>query len=75
MLSKAIEITKTADILLIIGTSMQVYPAAGLIQYAKDNIPIYFVNPNTDFKTKGNVTLVLEKATIGVPILVNQLLD
>ncbi|QNM86891.1 NAD-dependent deacylase [Polaribacter pectinis] len=45
MLDKAIEITQTADILVIIGTSMQVYPAASLVNYVKPNTPIYFIDP------------------------------
>jgi len=45
LLDKAIAITKTADILIVIGTSMQVYPAASLIQYVKANTPIYFIDP------------------------------
>tara|TARA_B110000091_G_scaffold207019_1_gene244663 strand:+ start:1055 stop:1741 length:687 start_codon:yes stop_codon:yes gene_type:complete len=45
MLETAIEITKKADILVIIGTSMQVYPAASLINYVKLNTPIYFIDP------------------------------
>ncbi len=45
LLEKAIEITASADILLIIGTSMQVYPAASLINYIKSETPIYFIDP------------------------------
>ncbi|WP_405604387.1 SIR2 family NAD-dependent protein deacylase [Polaribacter sp. Asnod1-A03] len=45
MLDKAIEITRKADILVIIGTSMQVYPAASLIDYIKPDTPIYFIDP------------------------------
>ena len=41
LLEKAIKITQTADILVVIGTSMQVYPAASLIDYIKPNTPIY----------------------------------
>ncbi len=46
LLEQAIDITATADILIIIGTSMQVYPAASLINYAKPGVPIYFIDPN-----------------------------
>lgn len=45
MLNKAIEITQQADILVIIGTSMQVNPAASLINYIQQNTPIYFIDP------------------------------
>lgn len=45
-LEEAINIVQKADILIIIGTSLQVYPAAGLMHYAKENIPIYYIDPN-----------------------------
>ena len=45
MLKKAIEITQEADVLVVIGTSLQVYPAASLIDFIKPNTPIYFIDP------------------------------
>ncbi|NVK51381.1 MAG: NAD-dependent deacylase [Flavobacteriaceae bacterium] len=45
LLEIAAEITLQADILVIVGTSMQVYPAASLINYTQPNIPIYFIDP------------------------------
>ncbi len=72
LLDKAIEITKKADILVIIGTSMQVYPAASLIHYIKAAIPIYFIDPNPNILTNSydNLTIFSEKASIGVEKLV-----
>lgn len=72
LLDKAIEITKKADILVIIGTSMQVYPAASLINYIKAAIPIYFIDPNPNILTNSydNLTIFSEKASIGVEKLV-----
>ena len=46
MIEKAAEIVSSADILVIIGTSLNVYPAAGLIAYAKKGTPIYLIDPN-----------------------------
>ncbi len=46
MLPKAVEMTKQADIFLIIGTSLIVYPAASLISYLPDKTPIYYIDPN-----------------------------
>lgn len=43
---EAINIVEKADYLIIIGTSLQVYPAAGLIDYAKLTIPVYYIDPN-----------------------------
>ena len=46
LLDPAAELVKQADIIIIIGTSMQVYPAAGLFEYAKSNAQIYYIDPN-----------------------------
>jgi NAD-dependent deacetylase len=45
LIEKAIEIVETADILIIIGTSLQVYPAAGLMNYVNQNVPVYYIDP------------------------------
>jgi len=66
-ISIAASIVKTADILVVIGTSLQVYPAAGLLQYAPDNIPKYLIDPNAEpDRYIMNLTIIREKATIGV---------
>ena len=72
MLDKAIQITKKADLLVIIGTSMQVYPAASLIHYIKPATPIYFIDPNPNILTSNydNLTVISEKASTGVEKLV-----
>lgn len=44
-LEKAAKIMKTADIAVVVGTSLNVYPAAGLLQYAPQGIPIYLIDP------------------------------
>ncbi|MCK5815254.1 MAG: NAD-dependent deacylase [Flavobacteriaceae bacterium] len=62
------KITQTADILIIIGTSMQVYPAANLIYSAKTGTPIYLIDPKpkvTESHFK-NLTVITETATIGM---------
>lgn len=46
-IERAIEITKSADLFLIIGTSLNVYPAANLYQYLKPATPIFIIDPNT----------------------------
>ena len=45
MISVAAEYAREADIFVIIGTSLNVYPAAGLVQYTKPNCPIYLIDP------------------------------
>ena len=44
-IEKAIDLVETADILLIVGTSLQVYPAAGLYRYARPGVPVYIIDP------------------------------
>lgn len=50
MISEAARITESADIFVIIGTSMNVYPAAGLLNYVHKNVPVYLIDPK-DVKT------------------------
>jgi NAD-dependent deacetylase len=74
MIEKAIDILKQTDILVIIGTSMQVYPAAGLIDFAPSSTPIYFIDPKPSISESTDVCIYAEKATTGVDKLVRTLL-
>ena len=76
MIEKAADITSIADILIIIGTSMQVYPAAGLVHYVGDNVPIYFIDPRPSVNEKDikNLKIVAENATTGVRKVVDELM-
>ena len=66
-ISEAAEIVSKADILVIVGTSMNVYPAAGLIDYASPNCPIYIIDPNEiNMTSYGNRTFIKEKASTGM---------
>lgn len=77
MLEKAAEITFQADILVIIGTSMQVYPAASLINYTKSNIPIYFIDPKPSVSENqfNNLTIIKDVASSGTDKLLELLLN
>ncbi|MEO9511402.1 MAG: NAD-dependent deacylase [Flavobacteriaceae bacterium] len=77
MLETAINITIKADILVVIGTSMQVYPAASLINYLPRQNPIYFIDPKPNIATAefDNLTVIAKTAAQGVPSLVAQLSD
>ncbi|MBN2174996.1 MAG: NAD-dependent deacylase [Bacteroidales bacterium] len=72
----AMQIASTADIFLVVGTSMVVYPAAGLIVYARQDIPKYYVDPNA-FKVSGisNLEIIKNTAGKGLPELVEKLLQ
>ena len=76
MISKAMEICSTADILIVIGTSMVVYPAASLIHYVKPDIPKYYIDPKT-FEVEGvtNLNVIRKNAGEGVSQLVNKLMN
>ena len=74
MIERAVEICETADILIIIGTSMQVYPAAGLMHYVPENTPTYFIDPKPSIDSKENLTVIAETATIGMKKIINLLI-
>ena len=75
MLEKAVEIVVKADILVIIGTSMQVYPAASLVNYIKPNTPIYFIDPKPTVNKNQfeNLTIIKEVASVGTDELIKLL--
>ena len=73
--SKACEIASTADIFIVIGTSLVVYPAASLLHYTKADAKIYVVDPGQpDLSGFNDVEHIKEKASVGVPMLVDRLL-
>ena len=73
-MDEAIAIVQKADILVVIGTSLNVYPAAGLINYTKSGTPIYVIDPERPEVFIRNVTYIQEKAGRGVEILKEQLI-
>jgi NAD-dependent deacetylase len=76
MIEVAAKITQTADIFIVIGTSMVVHPAAGLIHYLDSSIPKYVIDPNKPEMAKfKNIEFITEKASIGVKQLVDKLMQ
>jgi len=75
MLDYAIKITQNADIFIIIGTSLQVYPAASLLHFTKPEIPIYYIDPKPVFvKNLPNpLEIISTSATEGMVILLKKL--
>jgi NAD-dependent deacetylase len=71
-LPKAKVLTFEADVFVVIGSSLQVYPAASLLDYVRVNVPIYVIDKNIPFITK-RFTPIEEVATKGVDILVEML--
>ena len=70
-IEKAIDAVEAADILLIVGTSLQVYPAAGLYRYAKVDTPIYLIDPKDVPVRDGRVTHIKDVATKGMEVFKN----
>ena len=78
MLPEAIHQTKQADIVIIVGTSLQVYPAASLFSYAKSSAPVYYVDPKPastmDTQMRDNFETITDTAVNGVPALAKRLI-
>ena len=67
MMEPAIEIAQEADLFLVVGTSLQVYPAASLIQYTSNSCPIYLIDPKKPGGYFGrNITFIEDKASTGM---------
>lgn len=76
MFDTACKIVEQADILIVVGTSLAVYPAASLVYYVRDRqVPIYLVDPGTpDTRLiKNPLAHIKERGAVGVPQLVEQL--
>lgn len=73
---EAMRLCEDADILIITGTSLSVYPAANILDFVPEKCKKYLIDPNdisiSEFK---NLTIIKEKASIGIPILANTLLN
>ena len=74
MIGVAAQLCHIADMLIIVGTSMQVYPAAGLVHEIDADAPKYFIDPKPAAVNVPNLTVIAEKGTIGVPQLVEELM-
>jgi len=74
MMEEAVRLASKADAFVVIGTSMSVYPAAGLINYAPPRAPIYVIDPNVvDVPLTRAVQMIKEKASEGIAILSEKL--
>ncbi|MFA8449915.1 MAG: NAD-dependent deacetylase [Bacteroidales bacterium] len=72
----AADICSNADIMIVVGTSLNVYPAAGLVDYAPKHCKIYLVDPNTDLKPRyRNLEIIYKLAGEGLPDLVDRLME
>lgn len=76
-LDEAIAITQQADYFAVIGTSLQVYPAAGLLHYTNQNVPVFYIDPKPIpiYDLANPLEVIAMDATEGVPILKQKLFE
>ena len=76
-LEEAINITEEADFFAVIGTSLQVYPAAGLIDFTNRETPLFYIDPKPIkiSNLKNPLEVIPEMASVGVEIMRNKLLS
>lgn len=72
---KAVPMVVGADIVVVIGTSLTVYPAAGLVNYTHPEIPLFVVDPGLPAVGNPDATFIGEKASRGVAILTELLME
>lgn len=77
MFDRATRIVEKADILIVVGTSLAVYPAASLVHYARRGVPIYLVDPGQPdvAMIRNPLTHIRERAAIGMPQLLETLVS
>ena len=74
MIESAIKEVSEADIFVIIGTSLNVYPAASLIHYVRTEVPVYLIDPNDVYsKYDTNITVIRKGASEGMRELIKEL--
>lgn len=66
MIERAVDEVQKADVLVVIGTSLNVYPAAGLINYARKGTPIFLIDPNEVRTSQSGITFIQKGASEGV---------
>lgn len=78
LLGLAANCVHDADVILVVGSSMQVYPAAGLVGYARANVPVYYIDKkpaiNHELATRKNLEVIALPATEGVRKIVDIIL-
>ena len=73
LIEEAVRLVEAADTVIVVGTSLQVYPAASLLHYARFGVPVYLIDPKPNADVSG-VEILAQTAVRGVPVLVAELL-
>ncbi len=75
MMEKAAHLASSAEVFMVIGTSLLVYPAAGLVDYVDYEVPKYIIDPNLpEVRHSENLFMIEERATTGVPKAVDEII-
>ena len=64
---------ESAEVIIIVGTSMQVYPAASLVEFAKPGVPIYLVDPNPPKVSIENLQIIAKGASEGLALVASSI--
>lgn len=73
-IEKAVELVERADVFVVVGTSLVVYPAAGLLHYVRRGVPVYYIDPHpADIPPMPNLTVIAQPATRGMQTLMKDL--
>ena len=73
LIEEAVRLVEAADTVIVVGTSLKVYPAASLLHYARFGVPVYLIDPKPNADVSG-VEILAQTAVRGVPVLVAELL-
>lgn len=73
LIEEAVRLVEAADTVIVVGTSLKVYPAASLLYYARFGVPVYLIDPKPNADVSG-VEILAQTAARGVPALVAELL-
>ena len=73
LIGEAVRLVGAADTVIVVGTSLKVYPAASLLHYARFGVPVYLIDPKPNADVSG-VEILAQTAALGVPKLVAELL-
>lgn len=73
LIEEAVRLAEAADTVIVVGTSLKVYPAASLLHYARFGVPVYLIDPKPNADVSG-VEILAQTAVRGVPALVAELL-
>lgn len=65
-MTRAVEWTRQAEIMVVVGTSLAVYPAAGLIDFTRENVPLFLIDPKPAPVRRTNLHIIAEKAVEGL---------